>query len=65
MIFFSNGLKDYMDINSVEKTNLNKNDLIIQDYKKDKAKDHEVREKIQIYGENILNNVIMELKKYI
>ncbi|MDC3133566.1 protein translocase subunit SecDF [Bacteroidota bacterium] len=30
MIFFSNGLKDYMDINSVEKTSLNKNDLIIQ-----------------------------------
>ena len=30
MIFFSNGLKDYMDINSVEKTSENKNDLIIQ-----------------------------------
>ena len=30
MIFFSNGLKDYMDINSVEKTSFNKNDLIIQ-----------------------------------
>ena len=30
MIFFSNGLKDYMDINSVEKTSSNKNDLIIQ-----------------------------------
>jgi len=30
MIFFSNGLKDYMDINSVEKTSNNKNDLIVQ-----------------------------------
>ena len=30
MIFFSNGLKDYMDINSVEKTAANKNDQIIQ-----------------------------------
>ena len=30
MIFFSNGLKDYMDINSVEKTATNKNDQIIQ-----------------------------------
>ena len=30
MIFFSNGLKDYMDINSVEKTSANKNDQIIQ-----------------------------------
>ena len=30
MIFFSNGLKDYMDINSVEKTASNKNDQIIQ-----------------------------------
>ena len=30
MIFFSNGLKDYMDINSVEKTTNNKNDLIVQ-----------------------------------
>ena len=30
MIFFSNGLKDYMDINSVEKTSVNKNDQIIQ-----------------------------------
>ena len=30
MIFFSNGLKDYMDINSVEKTAANKNDQIVQ-----------------------------------
>ena len=30
MIFFSNGLKDYMDINSVEKTTNNKNDLIVK-----------------------------------
>ena len=33
MIFFSNGLKDYMDINSVEKTSANKNDQIIQTLK--------------------------------
>ena len=31
--FLSNGLKDYMDINSVEKTSANKNDLIIQTLK--------------------------------
>jgi SecD/SecF fusion protein len=33
MIFFSNGLKDHMDINSVEKSSSNKNDLIIQTLK--------------------------------
>jgi SecD/SecF fusion protein len=30
MVFFSNGLKDYIDINSVEKTVKNKNEIIIE-----------------------------------
>ena len=33
MSFFSNGLKDYMDISSLEKTSANKNDQIIQTLK--------------------------------
>jgi len=49
------------EVNNSEQLGLS----IVEEFKKDKAKNHEVREKIQIYGENILNNVIVELKKYI
>ena len=33
--------------------------------KEDKAKNQEIASKIEKYGENIFNNVVTELKKYI
>jgi len=39
--------------------------VLIEELKKDKAKNHEIIEKIENYGQNILNNVTKELKKYI
>ena len=38
---------------------------LIEELQKDKPKNHEIALKIENYGQNILNNVIMELKKYI
>ena len=38
---------------------------LIEELQKDKPKNHEITLKIENYGQNILNNVIMELKKYI
>ena len=38
---------------------------LIEEFKKDKAKNAEIVAKIENYGQNILNNVIIELKKYI
>ena len=38
---------------------------LIKELQKDKPKNHEIALKIENYGQNILNNVIMELKKYI
>ena len=38
---------------------------LVEEMKEDKAKDNMVSEKIENYGQNILNNVIIELKKYI
>ena len=38
---------------------------IVEEFKKDKAKNHEIAKKIENYGQNIFNNVIIELKKYI
>ena len=38
---------------------------LIEELQKDKPKNHEIALKIESYGQNILNNVIMELKKYI
>ena len=46
----------------------NSNELslsLIEELQKDKPKNHEIALKIENYGQNILNNVIMELKKYI
>ena len=38
---------------------------LIEEFKEDKAKNHEIAAKIENYGQNILNNVIKEIKKYI
>ena len=37
----------------------------IEELKDDRAKNPKIAEKIDNYGQNILNNVTMELKKYI
>ena len=38
---------------------------LVEEFKNDKPKNPEIRVKIENYGQNILNNVTMELKKYI
>ena len=38
---------------------------IVEELKEDKAKNEEIAVKIQNYGQNVFNNVIIELKKYI
>ena len=39
--------------------------LLLEEFKEDKAKNYEISTKIENYGQNILNNVIAELEKYI
>ena len=39
--------------------------LLVEEFKKDEPKNLEIAVKIEKYGQNIFNNVIMELKKYI
>jgi len=38
---------------------------LVEEFKLDKPKNQQIAEKIENYGQNILNNVIMEIKKYI
>ena len=38
---------------------------LVEELKENKAKNHEISTEIQKYGQNIFNNVIIELKKYI
>jgi len=38
---------------------------LVEEFKLDKPKNQQITEKIENYGQNILNNVIMEIKKYI
>ena len=38
---------------------------LVEEFKEDAAKNDEISAKIQNYGQNIFNNVIIELKKYI
>ena len=38
---------------------------LVEEFKDDKAKNQEIVKKIENYGQNILNNMIIELKKYI
>ena len=49
------------EVNSAEELSL----LLVEEFAKDEAKNDEIAEKIQNYGQNIFNNVIIELKKYI
>jgi len=39
--------------------------LLVEELKENKEKNYEISTKIENYGQNIFNNVIMELKKYI
>ena len=59
---------DYLKKLGVTKEINNFNDLgvsLIEEFKEDEAKNNEITEKIHNYGQNIFNNVILELKKYI
>jgi len=38
---------------------------LVEELKENKVKNHEISTEIQKYGQNIFNNVIIELKKYI
>ena len=38
---------------------------LVEELQRDEPKNQEIAGKIEIYGQNILNNVIIELKKYI
>ena len=41
------------------------NSLLIEEFKEEKEKNYKIALKIDDYGQNIFNNVIIELKKYI
>ena len=59
---------DYLSKLGVTKEVNNSDELsltLIEEFKEDKAKNQEIIVKIENYGQNILNNVVMELKKYI
>ena len=49
------------EINSSDELSLS----LVEEFKEDKAKNHQIVAKIENYGKNIFNNVIIELKKYI
>ena len=38
---------------------------LVEEFKKNEVKNHEISKKIENYGQNIFNNVVTELKKYI
>ena len=59
---------DYLSKLGVAKKINNSEELslsLVEELKDDKEKNSEIAEKIDNYGQNILNNVTMELKKYI
>ena len=58
---FLKALSVTREVNNADELSL----LLVEEFKKDKAKNDEIAEKIQNYGQNIFNNVIIELKKYI
>ena len=68
--YVSNFVETYEYLNKLgitKKVN-NSNELslsLIEEFKEDRTKNQQIVEKIENYGQNILNNVIMELKKYI
>ena len=68
--YVSNFAETYEYLNTLDATQEinNSNELslsLVEEFKEDKAKNQEIAAKIENYGQNILNNVIMELKKYI
>ena len=59
---------DYLKKLGVSKMINNSDELsisLVEEFKEDKAKNQEIASKIEKYGENIFNNVVTELKKYI
>jgi len=59
---------DYLKKLGVAKKINNPNELslsLVEDLERDEPKNQEIAGKIENYGQNILNNVIIELKKYI
>jgi len=59
---------DYLKKLEVTKQVKSSEDLslsLVEEFKLDKPKNQQIIEKIENYGQNILNNVIMEIKKYI
>ena len=59
---------DYLKKLEITKQINNSNELsllLVEEFKEDKPKNQEITAKIENYGQNILNNVITELKKYI
>ena len=68
--YVSNFVETYEYLNKlgITKEVNNSNELtlsLIEEFKEDKAKNQQIVEKIENYGQSILNNVTMELKKYI
>ena len=60
MIFFKMKLTS-KKVHGVEELSL----AVVEEFKVDRVKNHEITKIIEIYGQNIFNNVIIELKKYI
>ena len=59
---------EYLKTLGISKQINNSNELslsLLEEFKEDKAKNQEIVTKIENYGQNILNNVLIELKKYI
>jgi len=59
---------EYLKTLGITKEINNSNELglsLVEEFKEDKAKNHQIVAKIENYGQNIFNNVIIELKKYI
>ena len=58
----------YLNELGISKEINNSNELslsLVEEFKDNKPKNPEITEKIESYGQNILNNVTMEIKKYI
>ena len=58
----------YLEKLGITKEINNSNELslsLVEEFKEDKPKNLEISEKIENYGQNILNNVTLEIKKYI
>ena len=58
---YLNELDITKEINNAEELGLS----LVEEFNQNKAKNYQITEKIENHGQNILNNVTMELKKYI